>query len=163
MFDYPKGNPSKNTLPLLCWDIYVMGALHHHSGTFEEDLLVLSPLKKQHQWQLDLSRTLQIPYQALVLTDAQQEIIWVNGGFEKMTGYESTFAIGKHPSFLQGSNSAVKSKSTIHEKLLMKKKVTETIINYRKDGSQYLCSLQIFPLVSNDSSITHFLALESAI
>ena len=39
-------------------------------------------------------------YEALVVTDLNKKIVWVNNGFFDMTGYPKGFAIGKKPTFL---------------------------------------------------------------
>ena len=56
-------------------------------------------------------------YDALVLTDTSQNILWVNDGFKNMTGYTKKFAIGKRPSFLQGEKTSTSIKKELRDKL----------------------------------------------
>ena len=43
-------------------------------------------------------------FEAIIITNKKQEIIWVNNGFKEMTGFNKKYAIKKTPSFLQGLN-----------------------------------------------------------
>lgn len=161
MFDFPTSKSSKLTLPLISWDVYALGALHFHPKTFKEDLQALRRFSKHYKWKINLDSILQNPYQALVLTNIDQKILWANEGFETLTGHTSSEVIGKNPSFLQGSNTDKEVKNRIRKNLHSPHEFSETIVNYRRDGSEYLCTLQIFPLIDQDLTITHFLALES--
>ena len=56
-------------------------------------------------------------YEALVLTKANQSIVWVSDGFKDMTGYSKTFAIGKRPKFLQGEETSSATRKQLREGL----------------------------------------------
>jgi len=99
-------------------------------------------------------------YDAIVVTDNKQKIVWVSEGFYEMTGYSSRFAIGKQPSFLQGKDTQESIKKSIRIRLNKDHQFTGSIVNYRKDGEEYLCHLKLFPLKNDNNEITHYLALE---
>jgi hypothetical protein len=46
------------------------------------------------KWDVNISREMSTSYEALVLTDSNQNILWINGGFEIMTEYSASFAGG---------------------------------------------------------------------
>ncbi|MEM9077312.1 MAG: PAS domain-containing protein [Bacteroidota bacterium] len=100
-------------------------------------------------------------YQALVVTDLTKNIIWTNRGFYEMTGYSKQFAIGKRPTFLQGEKTSEKAKKEIRELLKQQKRFTKAIINYRKNGEEYICHIDVIPLFNEKNRVTHFLAMES--
>jgi PAS domain S-box-containing protein len=100
-------------------------------------------------------------FETIVLTSKQQEIIWVNDGFKKMTGYSKNYAINKTPSFLQGAETCEKTKKRIRKKLRSNKPFTDLVINYKKDQTTYECEITVFPLHNKDT--THYIALEKAI
>lgn len=152
---------SQPNLPM-CWDIISLeyaNQLDRFLVEFETQQL----LKKSEifDWNVDVKNILSNPHEALVLTDSQQTIQWVNKRFEKMTGYSQRFAVGKRPSFLQGKNTKTETKNRIREHLKTGKTFEETVINYKKDSRQYLCQVAIFPITNNDNEVTHFLALEN--
>jgi len=58
-------------------------------GTKAKDLQKLALIAQAYNWTIALLVILAQPYQALVLTNANQVISWVNQGFNDMTGYFS--------------------------------------------------------------------------
>jgi PAS domain S-box-containing protein len=144
--------------PLSSWDISnpIYNAISKRSG----DLDVLNRISKLNNWEVDFVKELSISYQTLVLTDLEQKIIWVNDGFELMTGYAPEFAIGKRPAFLQGPNTSETVKARIRKKLSAGERISETVTNYKKSGLEYDCQITIIPLMDSNQTITHYLALE---
>jgi len=100
------------------------------------------------------------PYDAIVVTDARQTIVWVSEGFYDMTGYSSTFAVGKQPNFLQGKDTQESAKNSIRLHLNQDHSYSGSLINYRKNGEPYLCELKLFPMRNTNDEVTHYLALE---
>ncbi len=147
-------------LPLMSWDI--SGQAYHRRIQEQQklnDLTKLLDFAGKHNWNNDLSEILQDrDYEALVLTDNSQKIVWVNKGFSEMTGYSAKFAVNRSPSFLSGPETSALSRKRIAEKLSTGMPFKEVIVNYRKNKDKYNCELNIFPLYGND--VTHYLALE---
>lgn len=99
-------------------------------------------------------------YDALVLTDTTQNILWVNDGFKNMTGYTKKFAIGKRPSFLQGEKTSTSIKKELRDKLAFNHTYSGSIINYRKNGQLYLCKITILPIYNLDDKLKYYMAIE---
>ena len=99
-------------------------------------------------------------YEALVVTDANREIVWTNNGFKEMTGYAKDFAIGKQPTFLHGTNTSEATRDEIRQLLKEEKRFKAAITNYRKNGEEYQCQIDILPLYDSENKLTHFLAME---
>lgn len=144
--------------PLISWDISnpIYNAISKKSG----DLEVLRKISVLNNWEVDFVKELSINYQTLVLTDLNQTIQWVNSGFQSMTGYAPEFAIGKKPAFLQGPNTSEIVKARIRKKLSSGERISETVTNYKKNGTEYECEITIIPLIDSNQKITHYLALE---
>ena len=102
-------------------------------------------------------------YDALVLTDKKQKIVWVSGGFSNMTGYSKTFAIGKKPSFLQGEKTSLSVKKQIDYSLKSNNTFDGSVINYKKNGSLYNCQIVISPLYNSKQEVKYYLAFEKEI
>jgi len=100
-------------------------------------------------------------YEALIITDKSQNILWVNDGFISMTGYSKDFAINKTPRFLQGEKTSARVKNRIKKKIALEKPFKEVIINHRKDNSTYKCEVKIYPLYNEDT--THYIAFEKQV
>ncbi|MGD1839465.1 MAG: PAS domain-containing protein [Thermonemataceae bacterium] len=125
------------------------------------DVKALLKFQENFDWKNNIHSILSHPYEALVITDSKQRIIWVNDGFTDMTGYDKAFAVGKTPHFLQGEDTREEAKTYIRHKLRRKLPFTTSIINYRQNQEAYACNVQIFPLFDQDSTLTHFIALEN--
>nr|WP_321233093.1 PAS domain-containing protein [uncultured Psychroserpens sp.] len=147
-------------LPLLSWDIYsenYMGKLK--TAKREQDLLKVKQMANQLDWQNDMNDIFdQQRFEAIVITDINQNIIWINDGFTTMTGYSKKEVLHKTPRFLQGPKTSDETKQNISVKLKNDKPFTEVITNYKKDGNSYKCEVKIFPLFNKET--THFIALE---
>ena len=102
----------------------------------------------------------QYNYDALVLTDIYQNILWVNDGFKYMTGYTKKFAKGKKPSFLQGEKTSAIVKKQLKESLAFNHSYSGSIINYRKNGELYLCQITILPIYNFDEKLKYYMAIE---
>ncbi|MDF0716407.1 PAS domain-containing protein [Muricauda sp. 334s03] len=147
--------------PLVSFDIYLEN--YHKLLKLlrkEADVKQLKSILKSdiatHVQDLILHET----YDALVLTRPDQHIVWVNEGFQEMTGYSKSFAIGKRPSFLQGPLTSKNSKQEIRELLRAEHTFTGSILNYRKNGEIYTCQIKIIPLYDSKKELTHFIAME---
>ena len=147
--------------PIFCWDIYAMHLYEKKEVARKtNDLHSLQKLQQQFRWEMEVESLLVSAYEAIVVTDAQQVIRWVNEGFTKMTGYPAYTSIGRTPGFLQGKNTSAETKNRIRQKLAERKPFAADIINYRKNGEEYLCHVEIYPLLNDKNQLTHFVALE---
>lgn len=98
---------------------------------------------------------------AVIITDAEGRVIWVNRGFERISGYTLSEAKGKIPGrLLQGPDTDPNTVARIREKLRQKEPFVEEILNYSKDGRPYWLRLYITPLTNELNEVTHFIAIE---
>jgi PAS domain S-box-containing protein/putative nucleotidyltransferase with HDIG domain len=98
---------------------------------------------------------------AIVITDRDGTIEWVNPAFTTLTGYEFAEAIGKNPSQLVKSG---------HHEPAFYQHMWQTIlagqvwqgemVNRRKDGQLYTEEQTITPLYSPDGQVTQFIAIK---
>lgn len=98
---------------------------------------------------------------AVIITDAQGRAIWVNRGFERISGYTLSEVKGKIPGrLLQGPDTDPNTVARIREKLRQKEPFVEEILNYSKDGRPYWLRLYITPLTNELNEVTNFIAIE---
>ncbi|TGV04656.1 PAS domain-containing protein [Flavivirga rizhaonensis] len=151
--------------PLKCWDIYSMH-LAKQATNFNKQIEIetLKIFKNKFNWFLDIEALItNNQFEALVLTNFEQEIQWVNKGFTKMTGYSFKYTIGKTPNFLQGKNTSPTTLNNMRNYLKRGTHFKESIVNYRKNGEMYNCSIEVYPLRDGNNTITHLLALEKEV
>jgi PAS domain S-box-containing protein len=98
---------------------------------------------------------------AVILTDAEKKIIWVNDAFLYISGYTLFEVLGKGPGdVLQGQNTCKETINLISKSLKKQQAIETTILNYRKSGEPYLCHLAIHPVVNDQKILTNFIAFE---
>jgi PAS domain S-box-containing protein len=98
---------------------------------------------------------------AVILTDAQKKILWVNDAFTFITGYTPREAIGSSPGkILQGPESEMEVIRRMRKALDEQVPVREEISNYRKNGEIYPCRLVIYPVFDQHKQLTNFIAFE---
>ncbi|WP_339725461.1 diguanylate cyclase [uncultured Paraglaciecola sp.] len=88
------------------------------------------------------------------------KIVYVNKAFEKLTGYSKEEIKGETPRILQGSLTDKEGCKKIHDALVEKKPVAETLLNYSKTGQPYWLDINIIPLFDRNGEVTHFAAIE---
>ena len=150
--------------PILSFDIHLENyqALVHEFRK-KNDLSHLSAILKDSLTTYITDQVYQEDYDALVLTKANQHIVWVNDGFKDMTGYSKNFSLGKRPAFLQGEETSKTVKKEIRESLRSKHCFSGSLVNYRKNGETYLCQIKIVPVYNKKQILKYFLALEKEV
>jgi PAS domain-containing protein len=128
----------------------------------ENDINAIREFGSKYNWNENLEHIFEDEdFEAIVLTNKEQEIIWVNDGFKEMTGFNKSFALKKRPSFLQGEKTCDKTTDLIRKKIQLNEPFIGTVINYKRNKTPYKCEIKIFPLFSENT--THYIALEKAV
>ncbi len=102
-----------------------------------------------------------VPHIAVILTDKERKILWVNQDFTDMTGYSLDEVIGRSLGHvLQGPDSELEAIRRIRKGLEDRTPLKDQLVNYRKNGEPYICKLVIHPIFGSDQELTHFIAFE---
>lgn len=149
------------THPLLSWDI--IGWTCQLQDTTINKLIQLG---KKNNWQsieTIINAYNQDDY-AVVITCHKQEIAYVNLAFEKMTQYAYKEVTGMRPGFLQRKDvTNIQANYHIGTHIKQGKEAKSKLVNYKKDGTKYLCEIHIIPIKNTQGAVVHFLALEKEI
>ena len=101
---------------------------------------------------------------AVIVTDKNGLIQYVNYGFEKITGYTLSEVKGRKPgTFLQGEDTDPQHVAAIREGLKSRKPFAQEILNYSKHGKPYWLQLSITPILDEHGEVEQFIAIESDI
>ena len=156
-------NSGHKGMPIMSWDIHIEN--YHHKlieARKKIEMKHVLSMAEKFTWDNNLEAEFsKNDYEALIITDKSQNIIWVNDGFSKMTGYSKKYALNKTPRFLQGEKTSAETKKKIWQNILLDKPFQEIIINYKKDQTPYKCKVKIIPLYSQET--THYIAFERKI
>jgi len=107
-----------------------------------------------------LSQAIQQAGEAIVITDKQGEIEYVNPAFTKITGYATAEVIGKNPRVLKSCMQNTAFYDELWETVLSGKVWKGPLVERRKDGSMYPALMSIAPIVDEENNITHFVGIQ---
>lgn len=121
--------------------------------------------KEQEKLHL-LKQAIDSSINGIVISDANDDnnpIIYVNSGFERITGYTKQEILGNNCNFLQRGD---KNQAEIQEikKAVQEGKEIKTILrNYRKDGKMFWNQLHIAPVYNSERILTNFIGVQTDI
>jgi PAS domain S-box-containing protein len=120
--------------------------------------------RKDTERQLRLQATaLQSAANAIVITDRQGIISWVNHAFTKLTGYTLEDVLGQSTNILKSGVHDAAFYVTLWDTILSGKVWHGEITNLRKDGSLYVEEQTITPVLSEADEIINFIAIKQDI
>ncbi|WKB53353.1 PAS domain S-box protein [Eleftheria terrae] len=101
----------------------------------------------------------------VMITDAQVDapgprIVYVNGAFERLSGYVRDEVLGRNPRFLQGPRTRRDELDRIRAALAERRGVRAELINYTRTGREHWVEMEISPIHDAQGRCTHFVAVE---
>lgn len=115
--------------------------------------------------QLELKdRALAATAEGITIADAGlpgNPLIYVNAGFERLTGYSAADVLGRNCRFLQGPGTDLDTVGVLRTAILEQREVTVQLLNYRKDGTPFWNRLSITPVRDASGAVTHFIGIQS--
>jgi PAS domain S-box-containing protein len=101
---------------------------------------------------------------AIIITDEEERITWVNSAFTRITEYEPGEVIGRRPgSFLQGKDTNPATVEYLRQKIKDKQPFNCEIVNYSKSGRKYWMQIQGQPMLDENGKFNRFFAIETDI
>ncbi|MFN3135015.1 MAG: PAS domain S-box protein [Candidatus Kryptonium sp.] len=133
------------------------------SGTIEGYIVIVRDVTEEENLQYEkmkLSHAIEGLSEAVVITDTNGNIEYVNPAFEKMTGYKIQEVIGRNPRFLKSGKHDRKFYENMWKTILSGKIWTGELINKKKNGDFYYEHMTITPLFDANGNITNFIAIK---
>ena len=93
-------------------------------------------------------------------TQRDNPLVWVNPAFTTTTGYSAAEALGRNFRFLQGPDTDSEVVAEIRGALEERRTITATLLNYRKDGSEFWNELSVSPVRNDTGAVTHFVGVQ---
>jgi PAS domain S-box-containing protein len=101
---------------------------------------------------------------AVIMTDAQGRIEWVNEGYVRLTEWSMEESLGKTPgALLQGPETDPITATFMREKLKLHEGFRTDVLNYTKSGKKYWVSVEIQPIFDDKGQLTNFMGVETDI
>lgn len=108
---------------------------------------------------LRLALVVQKTQNAVIISDSDGCIQWVNEGFTRLTGYKPEDVIGELAYFLQGENTNPETVENIRQSMLRREPCTCEIYNYSKDNRGFWLSISITPIRNDKGEVQGFIAV----
>ncbi|MGR4067292.1 PAS domain-containing protein [Halomonas sp. LR3S48] len=87
-------------------------------------------------------------------------LIYVNQGFERLTGYSTDEILYQDCRFLQGDDRDQPALINIRKALSEGRPCREVLRNYRKDGTMFWNELSITPVFDADDNLTYYIGVQ---
>ncbi|MEX0906566.1 MAG: PAS domain S-box protein [Balneolaceae bacterium] len=110
-----------------------------------------------------LENAIRSDYDAILITTMDlenPEIVYVNKGFTKMTGYTLEEVTGQSPKILQGPKTDRAVLDKLKRRLEEGRAFFGHTVNYKKDGSEFINQWDIHPLTNERGEITHWVSYQ---
>jgi PAS domain S-box-containing protein len=123
--------------------------------------------RKQSEESLRLrERAIAASSNGIIITDTRQPnqpVIYVNPGFERITGYSADEVIGTNCRFLQGYDHDQPGLTELRKCLAEQRECHVVLSNYRKDGSQFWNELYVSPVFNEYGELTNYVGIQTDI
>jgi PAS domain S-box-containing protein len=90
-----------------------------------------------------------------------EPLVYVNKGFERITGYDAAAATGRNCRFLQGPATGDEAAAQFREAIEAGESTTVELVNYRRDGTPFWNRVQLNPVFDESGALTHYLGFQS--
>ena len=105
-----------------------------------------------------LSRAVEQSADAIMITDRDGVIEYVNPAFESLSGYANGEAIGKTPRILKSGEQSPSVYHDMWQTILAGNSYCSILVNRKKNGQLYYVEESISPVRDSAGEITHFIA-----
>jgi PAS domain S-box-containing protein len=109
-------------------------------------------------------RAIQALPQGLLISDASRPdhpAVYVNPGFEALTGYPAAEVLGRNCRFLQGEDTDPAAVARVREAVATGTPATVELLNYRRDGTPFWNELSVSPVRDAAGRLTHFVGIQA--
>jgi len=97
------------------------------------------------------------------MSEPDRALVYVNEGFERLTGYTRDDVLGKNCRFLQGKETDQREVDKVREAIEKGTSCTVELLNFKKDSTPFWNRLSIAPIRDDHDRITHYVGIQSDI
>ncbi|MCY7305873.1 MAG: PAS domain S-box protein [Rhodoferax sp.] len=98
--------------------------------------------------------------EATAIDEPGPKIVYANPAFERMTGYALAELVGRSPRLLQGRQTERAALDRIRAALQARQSVRTELANHDREGSAYWIEIDIAPVLADNGTVTHFVAVQ---
>ncbi|XLE16701.1 diguanylate cyclase (plasmid) [Deinococcus altitudinis] len=97
---------------------------------------------------------------SVLITDAEQRLVYVNPAFCRLTGYSPEEVIGRNPRFLQGPQTSPADRKILRDALAAHRPVHQLILNYSRSGEELWFEMHVTPIFLQ-GKLAYFVAIQN--
>jgi PAS domain S-box-containing protein len=144
-----QGSLNHVVMPLISWDIFshINLEISHFNNI-------------QKKWRDKENYNSQIGNKCVIVTDSKLNILFATKEISELTGYQNHEIIGHTPKMFQGVLTLESSKNRIRKAVYNKHPFKEVVLNYKKDGTTYLCEIEAYPKFDEEYNLINYIAFE---
>ena len=90
-------------------------------------------------------------------------ILYINNASCRQTGYSEEEILGQSPRMFQGPRTDRKELDKMRNALSNKVPVKVEVINYKKNGDEFIVQIEIIPLIDENGKLTHFVSVQKEV
>ena len=120
----------------------------------------ISKRKQDEERMRFLSAVTENMHDALLVTDLEGRIRYLNKSAERLFGYSRDEITGKKPDMFNADPGAEEMQREISEALARGEAYQGEALNRRKDGSQFICDFKLAPLKDEKGNITSYIGIQ---
>jgi len=114
--------------------------------------------REERARQLLLTTAMEQAEEAIMITDAEARLIYVNAAFERVTGYRRDEVLGKTPAILKSGHQSASFYQEMWSILLSGESWTGRLVNRRKDGELITVQETIAPVRDTRGETAHYIS-----
>lgn len=111
-----------------------------------------------------LERAIAASTNGIIISDSTKPgnpIVYVNSGFEKLTGYTQAEILGRTCTILQGEDRNQPGLTHLRQALKEKKSCRVTLKNHRKDGTVFWNDLSLSPIFNEQQELLYYIGVQT--
>ena len=159
----PTAGPAKGPRIFLKEEELLLKAVAARMGRFFDQRSGEDLLRVAHNELRKMSHAIDQNACAVVITDKDGRIEYVNPAFSRMTGYSSGDVLGKNPRILKSGESPSEEYAQLWKTITAGHDWRGEFHNRRKDGTLYWDHSSISPVTDAQGRITHFVCIKEDI
>lgn len=94
------------------------------------------------------------------ISSPEQPLVYVNGSFERMTGYGKDELLGKNCRFLQGKETDKNEVAKIRNAINLRQNCTVELVNYKKNGEKFWNRLTVSPVSLPEDATQYYVGVQ---
>ncbi len=140
----------------------IYAAFVNHVSALQQHIRARAEARLANQQRKRLAEVASRTSNAVIITDRNGHIEWVNDGFVRLTGWRLDEVLGHRPgAFLQGPKSSRETIDEMREWVRARQPFEVEILNYSKAGREYWVQIEARVTVDERGEPSGFIALES--